>query len=188
MRAAGVDEDAAQFRGAPLLNDGVFDRADERRIENIRLGAIEPQTKQASVAIEPDFQRAAHAVRAPAFGIKFFDHRLAPRLALGEALAQGDEIDLAFVLRALVEGAEPGARLGQHVEGEPGAAVFLVAIPGVDFRLAQFLEALGQAFGERGHQLGAHRFDLGVERDRSTTPRATSALPAANAAPVRGSP
>src|SRR5512143_851195 len=72
MSAGGVNENAAQFRNRPMLNDGILDRPDQRRIEDIRLGAIEPQTKQPSVALEPDFQRAAHALCPPALGIPAF--------------------------------------------------------------------------------------------------------------------
>src|SRR5450631_559626 len=124
----------------------------------------------------------------PRLGDQFLDHHFGPALAVGEALAQGDKIDFTFILRAFVEGAESGPGLGHHVEGEPGAAVFLVAIPGVDFRLAQFLKLLVRHSGNVVISLVHIASTLASSSDRSTAPRATTALPAARAAPVKGSP
>src|ERR1019366_2553665 len=69
MPAGRVDENAAQFRCGPMLDERIIDRADQRRVEDIRLGTIEPQAKKMPFAFEPDLQRAAHALCPPALGI-----------------------------------------------------------------------------------------------------------------------
>ena len=70
-----------------------------------------------------------------------FGEFVAPRSVGRQSAAQSDEIDFPSGLaRAFVEGAESGAPLGHHVEGEPVACVFLVGVPGDELGLAQFLD------------------------------------------------
>ena len=89
--------------------------------------------------------------------------RTDPGLAGGQFLPQQHEVDLAVVLGPFVEGGEAGARLGHHVQRQPGARVFLVAVPRLELRLAQFLQRLGGAVGEGEQDLGGEFLDLRVE-------------------------
>src|SRR5208282_295941 len=93
-----------------------------------------------------------------------FREILGPGRALGERLPQRDEVDLAMILRPFVEGAESRLRFRHHVEGKPGTRILLVAVPYVELRLAQLLEALGQAFGKGEQELAAELLDLFVEQ------------------------
>ena len=86
-----------------------------------------------------------------------------PALAGGQLLTQQHEVDLAVILGACVEGREAAARLGHHVQRQPGTRVFLVAVPGLELGLAQFFERLGGAVGEGQQDLGAQGLDACVE-------------------------
>src|SRR5690349_23558406 len=97
--------------------------------------------------------------RALVPGLDRVAQRTVPTFARREALAQQHEIDLAIVLAACIERGEARARLGHHVQREPRARVFLVAVPRVELGLAQLLERLGRAVGEREQQLRAERLD-----------------------------
>ena len=118
---------------------------DHRRVDDVGLGPREAQPEQRPASLEPDAERRW---RAAVIGVsepsadEAFDELLAPgRRPSASAWRSATKSTSRSVLRALVEGAEAGARLGHHVEREPGARVLLVAVPGLELGLAQLLEA-----------------------------------------------
>ena len=121
----------------------------------------------ASVAVEPDLQRELVTAAARPSRLRGISSSIIASVQ-PSPLASRCRSATKSISRSCfgpsLKARNPVARLGHHVERKPGAAVFLVAVPGVELRLAQLLEALGQAFGERGQELGAQRLDLGVEQ------------------------
>src|ERR1022692_4089069 len=83
---------------------------------------------------------------------------LAPRHPFGEPPPQQHEIHLTLLLAAVMEGAETGARLGHHVQRQPGAIALAVAVPVFQLVFAQALNGLDEAIGHGVQQLGAQRF------------------------------
>src|ERR1022692_891604 len=91
-------------------------------------------------------------------GRDLFNQFLAPRHPFGEPPPQKHEIDLTLLLAAVMEGAEPGARLGHHVQRKPGAIGLAVAVPVFQLVFAQALNGLDEAIRHGVQQLGAQRF------------------------------
>src|ERR1019366_9378442 len=83
---------------------------------------------------------------------------LAPRHPFGEPPPQQHEIHLTLLLAAVMEGAETRARLGHHVQRQPGAIALAVAVPVFQLVFAQALNGLDEAIGHGVQQLGAQRF------------------------------
>ena len=81
-----------------------------------------------------------------------------------QPLAELDEIDFAALLRPVVERPEPRIRLGHHVEREPGAVAFAVAVPVLELVLAHALDRLRQAVGHRVEQFRGEVVDGGIEQ------------------------
>ena len=68
------------------------------------------------------------------------------------------------LLRALVEGAEAGVRLGHHVEREPGPGVLLVRVPGLELGLAQLSTVFVVQSGKVSSSLAQSSLDRSSSR------------------------
>ena len=91
------------------------------------------------------------------------DQLVAPACALGEALAQADEVHFPLLVGSVVKGAEPGVGLGHHVEPEPRPVRLPVPVPVRELVLANALDRLAEASGHGVGQLIAERVDLFIE-------------------------
>ena len=172
MRPLGIEDDRAEFRIAEMIGESAVQCRDHGRVDQIGFRPVQTQPKQPTVRLEPDLERDGHDPSPHPFGgfqCRARHHALgqfiAPLRVGRERAPQGDEVDLAARLaRTFIEGTEAGARLRHHVEREPGARILLVAIPCLELGLAQLLDGLRRAIGERVEQLGAKRLDLFIEQ------------------------
>src|SRR5579864_1302594 len=193
MGAGRVDQNAAQSSIGDMLAERLLDRADHRRVKDIRLGAIEPQTKQVPVAFKPDLQRIAHALCPPAFD--------APACGIKSSIiASVHPSPLARRWRSATKSISRSF-FGPSLKARNPVRASAIMLRASQARLFSLLRFQASSFGLRSSSklLVRHSGNvvislvhiastLASSSDRSTVPRATTALPAARAAPVRGSP
>ncbi len=184
VRPLVVDQRGEQAGVVAMRGERAGQRGDHRRVDEVGLGPREAQPQQRAVALQPDLERAvSHALCRGWMASCRPPTQLSPAASFCRSSTKSD---LAVVLRSRVERGEAGARLGHHVERQPGPRVLLVAVPGLELGLSQLLERLGGAVGEGEQDLGAQLLDLGIEHARDP-PCPSSSGPCPPRAPRRSS-